>query len=223
MDAMVTAAAAPQISAPLVGTLEATWAAIVKRHPDVPAAVVIVASGTEGRKPSEARWGHFAALRWVRGDAQLPEVLVAGEGLARGAESVLRTLLHEAAHGLAHVRKIKDTSRQGRYHNRCYQVLAEELGLDVAEAGALGWSSTSLRNSTIKQYRRELGRLRSALTLYRRGELTADGAKAKSTNLLPCSCACPRRIRVARATLEEGPIVCGICDEEFTVVQAGGT
>lgn len=57
----------------------------------------------------------------------------------------------------------------------------------------------------------------SCNTLYRRGKLTADaGGKAKSTNLLPCSCACPRRIRVARTTLEAGPIVCGICDEEFT-------
>jgi hypothetical protein len=213
-------AATPQISVPLVGTLEATWAAIVKRHPDVPAAVVIVASGTEGRKSSEARWGHFAALRWVRGAAQLPEVLVAGEGLTRGAESVLATLLHEAAHGLAHVRKLKETSRQGRYHNRRYQVLAEELGLDVAEAGVFGWSSTTLRDATIKQYRRELRELQGALTLYRRGELTAEGGgKAKSTNLLPCSCACPRRIRVARVTFEAGPIVCGICDEEFTVVQ----
>jgi hypothetical protein len=82
MDPMATATA-HQISAPLVGVLEETWAAIVKRHPDVPSAVLVVASGTDGRKSSEARWGHFAALRWVRGDAQLPEVLVAGEGLAR--------------------------------------------------------------------------------------------------------------------------------------------
>jgi len=110
----------------------------------------------------------------------LHDFLVAGEGLARGAESVLRTLLHEAAHGLAHVRKIKDTSRQGRYHNRRYQVLAEELGLDVAEAGALGWSSTNLRDATIKQYWRELQQLRSALTISRRGELTADGGKGEA-------------------------------------------
>jgi hypothetical protein len=92
----------------------------------------------------------------VQGDAQLPEVLVAGEGLVRGAEFVLETLLHETAHGLAYVRKTKDMSRQGRYHNRRYQVLAEELGLDVAEAGAFGWSSTTIRDVTIKEYRREL-------------------------------------------------------------------
>jgi hypothetical protein len=208
----------PRISAPLVAALEAMWAAIVKRHPDVPAAVVVVASGTDGRKSGEGRWGHFAALRWVRGDAQLPEVLVAGEGLARGEEPVLATLLHEAAHGLADARQIHDTSRQGRYHNRHYQRLAEELGLEVTVAGSFGWASTTLSDATRSEYRRELARLAAALTLFRRAERTGAG-KARSSNLLACVCGCPRKIRVAAATLEIGPIVCGICDEHFT---AGG-
>ncbi len=103
---------------------------------------------------------------------------------------MLATLLHEAAHGLAFVRGIEDTSRQGRYHNRRYRVLAEELGLEVTEAGAFGWSSTTLREATVKQYRRELVRLRAALTLYRRGERSAGGGKSRSTNLLACLPAC---------------------------------
>jgi hypothetical protein len=55
-------------------------------------------------------------MRWTAGEAVMPEVFVGGEGLIRGAASVLETLLHEAAHALAYVRDIKDTSRQGRYH-----------------------------------------------------------------------------------------------------------
>lgn len=204
-----------QISGPLVLALEATWASIARRHPELPEAVIVVASGTGGRKATQARWGHFAALRWIQGDDQLAEVLVAGEGLARGAEPVLATLLHEAAHGLAHVRGIQDTSRQGRYHNRRYKALAEELGLDVAEVGAIGWSSTILRPATVQTYWRELKKLQAALTIYRRAELPAGGTRPKSTNLLPCSCACPRRIRVARSTLGAGPILCGICDQDF--------
>jgi hypothetical protein len=35
------------------------------------------------------------------------------EGLARGPAEKLATLLHEAAHALAHVRGMKDTFRQG--------------------------------------------------------------------------------------------------------------
>ena len=42
---------------------------------------------------------------------KLPEVFVGDEGLARGPADVLGTLLHEAAHALADVRGIKDTSR----------------------------------------------------------------------------------------------------------------
>ena len=40
---------------------------------------------------------------------------------------MLCTVPHEAAHGLAYARKIGDTSRQGRYHNRRYAALAGEL------------------------------------------------------------------------------------------------
>jgi hypothetical protein len=216
---MATRHAASRISGPLVSALEATWPSIVRRHPEVPPAVVVVASGTDGRKATEARWGHFAALRWVKGEAQLPEVLVVGEGHVRGAEPVLATLLHEAAHGLAHVREVNDTSRQGRYHNRRYKALAEELGLEVTEVGAIGWSSTTLRESTIQTYRRELEKLQAALTLSRRAEPTAGGTRSKSTNLVPCDCACPRRIRVARSTLDAGPILCGICEHEFAADQ----
>ena len=216
---MATAAQSTPISAPLVGALEDCWAAIAKRHPDVPAAVIVVASGTDGRA-SQARWGHFAALRWVRGDAHLPEVLVAGEGLARGAEAVLATLLHEAAHGVADVRKINDTSRQGRYHNRRYAALGRELGLDVAEVGSIGWSATTLSEQAKHEYRRELGRLQAALTLSRRGEVAGAGRRKSNNNLLAGTCACGRRIRVSGTTLAAGPIVCGICDEAF-IAQAG--
>ena len=71
-------------------------------------------------------------------------MLVSGEGLHRGSVDVLGTLLHEAAHGLAHARKVSDTSRQSRYHNRRYATLAAELGLEVAHVQPVGWSATSV-------------------------------------------------------------------------------
>ena len=57
--------------------------------------------------------------------------MISGEGLRRTARDVLGVLLHEAAHALAAARGIKDTSRQGRYHNTQYKTLAEELGITV--------------------------------------------------------------------------------------------
>jgi hypothetical protein len=71
---------------------------------------------------------------------------------------VLGTLLHEAAHGLAHARKISDTSRQGRYHNRRYATLAGELGLDVAHLQPIGWSATSVPEADRRPLRQDADR-----------------------------------------------------------------
>jgi hypothetical protein len=79
------------LSAPMVAALEAAWAAIRVRHADLPAAVVVLASGTTGAAPGTVKLGHFAALRWRHGDTELPEVFVGGEGLARGPVDVLGT------------------------------------------------------------------------------------------------------------------------------------
>jgi hypothetical protein len=123
----------------LVAALEHTWQTIRTRHPDVPDAVLVVASGAEGKR---LHLGHFAPHRWQVNGADRHEVLVGGEGLQRGPLEVLGTLLHEAAHGLAQARGIQDTSRQGRYHNRRYATLAGELGLEVASVQPIGWSAT---------------------------------------------------------------------------------
>lgn len=202
------------ITTQLVAAFEATWRAIQERHPDVPKVVVTLGSGTLGMKAGQTRLGHFAAGRWQHDDEQLAELFISGEGLARGAVDVLGTLLHEAAHGLACVREIKDTSRQGRYHNAKFKALGEELGLTLAEDKTIGWSLTSVPETTIKAYADVLDDLRAALVAWRHAEVATIGKK-KSTNLAVAECACPRKIRVARATLAEAPITCGKCGVDF--------
>ena len=51
----------------LIGALETCWAAIRTHHPDVPAAVIVVASGTSSAKSADLKYGHFASLRWQHG------------------------------------------------------------------------------------------------------------------------------------------------------------
>jgi hypothetical protein len=193
----------------LVAALEHAWATIRARHPQVPEAVLVVASGGAGRR---LKWGHFAAGRWQQAGGHHPEVLVGGKGLARGAREVLATLLHEAAHGLADARRIPDTSRGGRYHNRRYAALARELGLEVARVGAIGWSATTLPEAAAA-YAPVLAELEARLVLWRRQEVAGP---ATSRNLLVCVCGCPRRIRVAPSTLAQAPILCAACDLPFT-------
>jgi hypothetical protein len=204
------------VTARLVSAFDATWVAIRERHPDVPVVVITLGSGTLGSRRGETRLGHFAAGRWQVGDTdRVPELFVSGEGLQRSAEEVLGTLLHEAAHGIAHTREIKDTSRQGRYHNQRFKALGEELGLILEEDPRIGWSVTCVPTKTSNVYRREVDLIKSALVAFRHAEVVVPG-KARSSNLAVASCDCDRKIRVAKSTLAEAPILCGRCGVEFT-------
>jgi hypothetical protein len=195
----------------LVAALEHTWQTIRTRHPEVPEAVLVVASGAEGKR---LNLGHFAPHRWKVNGSDRHEVLVGGEGLQRGPTDVLGTLLHEAAHGLAQARSIQDTSRQGRYHNRRYATLAGELGLEVASVRPIGWSVTTVPTQTAAAFAGQLEELAAALVLWRRQE-HRSGAGPRSRNLLAATCGCGRRIRVAKATLAEAPILCVACAQPF--------
>ncbi len=195
----------------LVAALEHAWQAIRTRHPEVSEAVLVVASGSEGKR---LNLGHFAPHRWQVAGADRHEVLVGGEGLHRGPVDVLGTLLHEAAHGLAQARRVADTSRQGRYHNRRYATLAGELGLQVASVKPIGWSATTVPELTASAYAAQLEELAAALVLWRRQE-HRTGSGTRSRNLLAAACGCGRRIRVAKATLAEAPILCGRCARPF--------
>ncbi|MGL5823828.1 MAG: hypothetical protein ACRCYU_03165 [Nocardioides sp.] len=219
----------------LVAALEVVWSGIRERHPDVPPVLVTLGAGSIGVPAGSLKLGHFAARRWVaagEGSEAVAELFVGGEGLQRGAESVLATLLHEAAHGIAHVRGIQDTSRQGRYHNGRYRDLGEEVGLTITKTGDIGWSGTALASGTAEEYSAEVVELADALVAYRRaeGQLSADpgtepggggdGEAASPSgkrpkNGLVLSCACPRRIRASMAVVQLGRILCGVCGADF--------
>ncbi len=204
----------------LVAALERAWSAIRARHPQVPEVVMVVASGSVGRR-GELKLGHFADRRWTVATTERPELFVGGEGLAAGPVEVLGTLLHEAAHGLAAARGVQDTSRQGRYHNRRYVALAGELGLTVQRAGSRGWTATTVPAETTTVYAAVVDDLARALVLWRRAE--HPGGRKRAGNLLAAVCGCGRRIRAARSTLAQAPVLCGRCGGPFQPPQEEGT
>jgi hypothetical protein len=211
---MTTTAATPEVAASaVVAAMEGAWTAIRAQHPEVPEVIVILGAGSEARR-GLFKLGHFAAARWQLADQRRAEVLVSGEGLQRGPVDVLGTLLHEAAHGLADARDVKDTSRQGRYHNHRYARLAAELGLQVACDPATGWSQTTVPEALAEAYADVLADLAAALNLWRYAEQQIP-TQTGSRNLLACQCSCGRKLRVAKTTLEQAPIVCGACEQPF--------
>lgn len=243
------APAAPSGSV-VVAALEAAYAAVRANHPDLPAVVFITGTGLMGRG---AKWGHYWRDRWVdvasaksgedgaivTAAGRHPEVFIAGERLACGAEDTFETILHEGAHALAVVRQIKDTSRDGRYHNARFLALATELGLEYAGEGPdtiIGYSNTRLAPETIERYAEVIAQLQAAITTYLdtfvgldlSGSGGGDGKLPtppkggkdgkRSTNYVKavCSCETPRTIRISARTLAEGPVACGLCGEAFT-------
>jgi hypothetical protein len=203
----------------LVQVLEDTWHAIRARHPEIPAVVIILASGTETRQP---RWGHHAPGRWNVGNDQRAEVMISGEALRLTPAEVLAVILHEAAHALAHARGIKDTSRQGRYHNKHFKTCAELLGLAVEHDQRHGWSASKITGDTETTYADQLDALADAMTLWRRDETTTGPTVRRNTNLIAAICPCGRSIRVAASTLAEAPITCQACDQDFQAKNPDG-
>jgi hypothetical protein len=201
----------------LIAALEAGWAAIRTHHPEIPPAVIVVASGSPAKpKAGDAmKWGHFASLRWQHGPDRLNEVLVSGEGLSRTPDQILTTLLHEAAHALADVRHIQDTSRQGRWHNKHFAALAMELGLTPEKDPKIGWSPCTLRAETTTRYQQVLDDLTDAISAYRHPEPLDAKTRTSNNNGVTAECGCPRKIRCAASVLAEGPILCGVCQQPF--------
>ncbi|MGW4121357.1 hypothetical protein [Nocardia sp. NPDC004711] len=224
------------IGGPLATAIDQVWDSIRARHPDVPEAVVSIASGSTGRGRSVRR-GHFGPDRWEHRGQWLPELFIGAEGLAGGACDVLATLLHEAVHGIALTRDINAASDNGRYHNKKFKQLAEEIGLTAARHPHSGWSLTTLPDATSTEYQREITILDRAIVAHRRPEHTAEDTDAatavnetededaedttaaepdRNGQPLTCQCQPPRRIRAHKKIIAAGPILCGVCQEPFS-------
>jgi hypothetical protein len=233
-----------KIASPIIEAIEHAWAAIRAEHTDLPAVVVIMGGGLV---PGGIKLGHWARDSWaVRGHdaedaldtlgadaaARVSELFVGAEGLARKGHEILATLLHEAAHGLAHARGIEDTSRQGRWHNGRFAKLADEVGIDVTKDKNIGYSITSIRQETIDKYVALIAELESAITHVRTlpamikvTQPTTPAPVGGGVAITPApvrtrrpgaTCDCGREVHIARAALAEASIICGKCLGPFT-------
>lgn len=220
------------VATPLVQSVENAWSAIQEVNSDVPDVVVTFGAGLVSRG---LKLGHFAANVWTHGDDDVHELFVGAEGLQRGAASLMGTLLHEAAHAVAEARGIKDTSRQGRYHNSAFKRIAEEMGIVVEHDDSLGWSSTTIPDETAARYEGAILDLDASITAYRKGfefmltpgptgttgtgtvrvPKVAPGRKSNN-NGVSAHCGCGRKIRISQTALDLGGITCNVCGEEFT-------
>ena len=199
----------------ILDALNQAFKAVRERHPEIPNVVIVLGAS------STTRFGQYQSGTWEgQKQTKLPEIILFGEALSRGAQATLGTLIHESAHALAHVREIKDTSRQGRFHNKKFKELAAEVGIDVAHSPTIGWSITTLPKPTADLYKSELAVLAKALKTYRLPDVKPT--KPKTTIKINCECeqnGDPKRATtVSRSWFEKGDIRCDVCLSSFLEV-----
>jgi hypothetical protein len=163
-----------------------------------------------------------------------PESLIGESSSACGTELGFERLLHEAAHGLAAARGIRDTSRAGRYHNRRFLALADELGLDHSADPhpSSGFSLVTMRTETRERYADTISRLQLALGAHAaatsgpvqdrarsfRGPATRHGSSGGGVRV-KAVCDCGRNVRVVPSVLAQAAIVCGNCGQPFRIAE----
>lgn len=203
--------------------------------------VVLTAGGTPRRV-----YGWFAEQVWRFGDRHVHELFLNADRRhfhpsGSPAEQVLVTLLHESCHVWAQARDIRDTSRDGRYHNKRFAQIALLIGLTVEKDEAIGHRTPTLAPWARVAYADLLTRLDQGLVLAR--EPRPDGldntpedeadqhadptdelsdSPTSTTKYVFASCQCrdirrrPVTIRVAKGSWRPGVICCALCEAPFT-------
>lgn len=209
----------------IVTVLNRSWDAIRRNHPEVPH--VMIVTGRRRHKSENSTRGQHCADTWHADghDGRLAEVWVSGERLSEGGAAVMQTLIHEAAHALARVRGITDTSNKNRYHNKNFVKLAEELGLEgpADSAGpALGYSDCHITVKTTEVYDYEIKQLDEACKSFVAPALLDLSPRRRPTQKAHCQCPEDENTinwtkQFEKKLQETGvpPILCGICHQAF--------
>lgn len=140
-------------------------------------------------------------------DGGFYEINMCAEHLTRPFEEVCGTLLHEMVHLDNIGKEIKDTSRNGTYHNKRFKETAEQHGLSIDRDSKYGWTITKL-NDDAKAFVATLDG--SAFQLFREKapRLSKAGSSSSRKYVYPC-CGL-----IVRAT-KEVRVICGDCGVEL--------
>lgn len=121
-------------------------------------------------------YGHCTTKKiWASGSDRYYELNLSAEYLSRPIENVLATLVHEMVHIYCMETGIKDTSNNGRYHNKRFKTEAEMRDLKIAYAPTIGWSVTEPTEVFIRNVKN--WGLYDACENYRLGALQTDSSE----------------------------------------------
>lgn len=95
---------------------------------------------SKGNRKNVLGWCSSAKVWINETEVDKYEINMVAEYLDLGYDAVMTTLIHEMIH-LYHLQNgIKDTSRNGTYHNKNFKAKAEEVGFEIKYDNKIGWS-----------------------------------------------------------------------------------
>ena len=117
---------------------------------------VVIAIRSQGKRAGVMGWFTPAKV-WSDGESEKHEIVITAETLNRDGMDIMRTLHHEMIHLYCETNGIKDTSRNGAYHNKNFKEECLKRGFFYESDkpdNTIGWSLAQLTEET-KNYMRK--------------------------------------------------------------------
>lgn len=204
----------PTSPGPLLHALSDLWERLRIHVPELPPITPTVS-------PTVRRQDH-GPERWTEDeDGSVSGLVMTADVLQGGAELVLQTVLHDAAHLLNWRRGVSDTTMRGVYHNASFLTAAEEVCLewpaDAERVKGRGYPDPVVGDAARERHAVDLRALEEAIPplLPHLGMPTSSGTGRVDRLTLRCQCKPPRIFRISRTVAAQGPIRCGVCGEDF--------
>jgi len=224
---------------PALRAIESAYKAF-QRKTGAPDVTVII-------KRDERAWGHTTVAKvWAKNGAETGtqfEIMISGENLARGAEAVVTTLIHEASHAMNLASGVLDTDVNGR-HNLKFKERAEANGLVVAARGWHGYTDTTMDDGGRRRWASMIktvdAGLRKAAAAAKpdlsplpvakpvKGAPVEGGTVAPvvpvgprrrgNRNLIKAVCDCGHAIRASKGLLDASAPICPDCETAYLPV-----
>ena len=149
---------------------------------------VVIAIRSQGKRAGVMGWFTPAKV-WSDGESEKHEIVITAETLNRDGMDIMRTLHHEMIHLYCETNGIKDTSRNGAYHNKNFKEECLKRGFFYESDkpdNTIGWSLAQLKPETMA-YMKKWDIDYSVFGLARRS-FGGKEEKKKKTNRIKWTC-----------------------------------
>lgn len=171
--------------------------------------VTVQSQACLGRKETVNGWATTKEVWHSEDNKSYFEINMSAEQMNRPWTEIVTTLAHEMLHIINNLEGLKDTSRQGRYHNKVWAQSAKKYGFNVPEAdSSIGYSAITLDEFKSQGLINETNKYASDM-IYRDAFSIKNINKAKKVTYKYVCPVCGAKVSSSSGTLN---LICGDCN-----------